>query len=166
MPRKPETDPLILAERRRRAREKTRLRVRKHRVKQNSIAASLLDHALAIPSPFIPPTETKGLAGRTADALLKRGLRKYRLTVDRSLERIDKAHDAVARKQIGDKETLQPLWQVQLRAVEDNLRLQERAGYLPGAKNAPAGTITVNVLMMPDDGSKIMRTLTTEKTDE
>lgn len=169
MPRRKEEDPTKLLERKRRQREKVRLRMQKHRAKAKGLVTAMLSHALTTvcDRPNMPTCEAQSLAERTAQAILKNTLQRHGVTQDRIVRVVSEGLDSMRTKEIGGVVSSQPDTQYRLRASDVALKLLERAGEVPGLRHAePVGTIRVNVLMMGDDNTEQIKTITAEKTDK
>jgi hypothetical protein len=169
MPPKPETDPVILEQRRKRKQEGVKLRMRKHRAKAKTLVTTLLGSALATVTgkPASPKGAAQGLASRTAQAILKTTLQRHGVTQDRVVRVVSEGLDSMRQIKVGDEISSLPDTQHRLRASDTALKLLERAGEVPGSRYSDsAAHITVNVLVMEDDGSEQIRAITNDTDSE
>jgi len=156
MPPRRQTDPVILAQRTANKRERCKVRVQRHRAKVKGEVSAMLSHALNTDCEpaLVPLNEPYSIAARTAQAILKNNLRRYGVTQSKAIQRIAEGLDSTRVVEKGGKVTLLPDTQHRLRASDSALKLLERAGDLPLPDPHPAGSITVNVLVMPGTDSQ------------
>lgn len=161
MPPKKCLDPEVLAAKRKHRREMGRIRMAKHRAKGKELVTEMLGTALATVcnGPDVITGEHQSLAERTAQAILKRTLRRHGVTQDKIVSVVAQALDAVKVKTIGEETTSLPDWQSRLRAGADGWKILEFAGEVPIDRGPSPGRITVNVLVMADDNTERMRTV-------
>ena len=168
MPPKRETDPVILEDRKRRQRVQTARRMRVHRAKAKNIVTTLLGNALATVTdrPNMSTSGPQALASKTAQAVLKNTLLRHGVTQDRVVRTVSEGLDSMRQVKGTDGISSLPDTQHRLRASDTALKLLERAGEVPGSRHSEsAAHITVNVLVMEDDGSEHIRAITAETDD-
>ena len=152
MPPRRETNPAILEQRKLRKIEKARFPTRAYREKAKTLATEMLGQAFAnvCDGPNIPTTDGQTLAVRTAQGILKSSLRRHGVTIERIVDTVSHAIDAVKFREVGDEVTQIPSWQERLRACDTGLRLMERSGDLPEESGPGPSSIVVNVLVLPE----------------
>ena len=109
------------------------------------------------------------MAGRTAQAILKRTLRRHGVTPDKIVQRIAEGLDAERIVRNGDKRASLPDTANRQRTITHALTLLERAGELPGAKVSGPATIIMTKILMLGEGATSWDdpgALAIEKTDE
>src|ERR1019366_2693275 len=136
-----ETDPARLLERKRRQREKSNLRMRRWRAATKQItqqATAILEHA-AEGRPYPAPDHqdsVHGLAMRSATALLKLSLERNGVTPDRIVRVVAEGLGSMRVEKAGNQISSLPDMQHRLRASDVALKLLERAGFIPGARQS------------------------------
>ena len=153
MPPKKQTDPEILAQRKRNKREKHRVRMAGYRAKAKDAVGELLDNALAtVGGPggnsmeYVNQAQSK--AARTAQAILKNSLARHGITVDRVVRVIAEGLAAMRHSEVAGKLVSRPDVAYRLRSADSSLKLLERSGDIGQIRGEPQGEIRVQVLMM------------------
>lgn len=171
MPPKPETDPEVLAARRRKRRQNHSAYMKRWREQGEKIARDmthLLEGAMVNrPMSVLDPESHDGVIRRGSAAALALTLSAHNITTERVVRTISDGLDSTKLKSVGDEMRSLPATQERLRASDLACRLLERAGNIPGNRHfEPASQIRVQVLVMGEDPAVEMRTITAEKTDE
>jgi hypothetical protein len=169
MPPKKCVDPDVLGARKKHRREMGRIRMRKHRAKGKELVTEMLGTALktVCSSTDTPTGESQSLASRTAQAILKTTLLRHGVTQDRIVRVVSEGLESIRVTGKGHDISSQPDMQHRLRASDTALKLLERAGEVPGARHSePLGTIRVNVLVLSDQPTQKIKTISAEKKDE
>ena len=170
MPPKPETDPVILEQRKLRNREKGLVRMRRHRAKAKELTTTLLTQSLervsSISNPRMSIGENQSLAQRTSQGILKGVLRRHGVTIERLVKAAAEALEAVKLRRIGDEISSQPDFGQRLRAIETFLRLFERTGELPDRNPSAGQHISVSVTVFGEDPEHPAQPIILEATED
>ncbi len=163
MPKLPESDPAILAQRKERRRARGRVNTANYRKRINEKVESLMGQALDVLGEDAAPVDADTLqspaqtsaATRTARAILKRTLRRNALTLDKAAARIAEGLDSEKLRLLGEEVRSLPDTGNRLRSTDMLLKLLERSGDLVGAEEAAQPQeISVNITVINGDATQ------------
>lgn len=147
MPRKPETDPAVLEQRRVRESELTKVRV--ERFRQRKSRNQKLTEALA----EITEADVRPSRSRNKQALLQTSLARYGVTTDRIIRKKAEALEATKFRKLGEEVREVSDYPTQLRTCELLTKDLQMAGELPSDAHPGTAThIEVKIMALTPEG--------------